>query len=82
MADMAGLDQSEQGVVATVLLASYLVTPLMAFSVSGIITVIVSNISGILKAIASSADTASIIRTSCIIRIALHSIHSCTSQHK
>jgi hypothetical protein len=44
MADMAGLDQSEQGVVATVLLASYLVTPLMAFSVSGIITVIVSKV--------------------------------------
>lgn len=42
MADMAGLDESEQGVVATVLLASYVVTPLMAFSVSGIITVIVS----------------------------------------
>ncbi|KAK9898182.1 auxin efflux carrier [Cystobasidium minutum MCA 4210] len=40
MADMAGLDESEQGVVATVLLASYVVTPLMAFSVSGIITVI------------------------------------------
>jgi hypothetical protein len=42
MADMAGLDEAEQGVVATVLLASYLVTPTMAFSVSGIITVIVS----------------------------------------
>ena len=42
MADMAGLDEAEQGVVATVLLASYLVTPTMAFSVSGIITIIVS----------------------------------------
>lgn len=42
MADMAGLDEEEQGVVATVLLASYVVTPLMAFSVSGIITAIVS----------------------------------------
>lgn len=44
MADMAGLDEAEQGVVATVLLASYLVTPTMAFSVSGIITLIVSGI--------------------------------------
>lgn len=42
MADMAGLDEEEQGVVATVLLASYVVTPLMAFSVSGIITAVVS----------------------------------------
>lgn len=41
MADLAGLDEAEQGVVATVLLASYLVTPTMAFSVSGLITVIV-----------------------------------------
>jgi len=44
MADMAGLDEAEQGVVATVLLASYLVTPTMAFSVSGIITLVVSRL--------------------------------------
>ena len=42
MADMSGLDQEEQGVIATVLLASYVVTPLISLSVSGIMTIVVS----------------------------------------
>ncbi|CAD6587586.1 MAG: hypothetical protein CYPHOPRED_003969 [Cyphobasidiales sp. Tagirdzhanova-0007] len=40
MADMSGLDQEEQGVIATVLLASYVVTPLISLSVSGIMTIV------------------------------------------
>jgi len=40
MADMSGLDATEQGVIATVLLASYLVTPTMSLSVSGIMAVV------------------------------------------
>lgn len=40
LAEMSGVDEDEQGVIATVLLASYLATPLMAFSVALIMTVI------------------------------------------
>lgn len=43
MADMSGLDEEEQGVIATVLLASYVVTPFMSLSVSGIMTIVVSS---------------------------------------
>ena len=44
MADLAGLDDDEQGIIATVLLASYVVTPLLSLPVSGAITAIVGSI--------------------------------------
>lgn len=44
MADMSGMDQEEQGVIATVLLASYVVTPLISLSVSVIMTAIVGDL--------------------------------------
>ncbi|KAL7006329.1 hypothetical protein EMMF5_004215 [Cystobasidiomycetes sp. EMM_F5] len=40
MADLSGLDSAEQGVIATILLASYVVTPFMSVSVSAIIVAI------------------------------------------
>lgn len=42
MADMSGLDEKDQGTIATVLLASYIVTPLLSLSVSTIMLFIVS----------------------------------------
>lgn len=45
MADLSGLDSAEQGVIATILLASYVVTPFMSVSVSAIIVAIVSILS-------------------------------------
>lgn len=39
---MSGMDEAEQGVIAVVLLASYVVTPFMSLSVSTAVSVIVS----------------------------------------
>lgn len=44
IADMSGMDQEEQGVIATVLLASYVFTPFMSLPVSGAMSVIVSGV--------------------------------------
>lgn len=44
LADMSGMDKAEQGVIAVVLLASYVVTPFMSISVSTAVTFIVSAI--------------------------------------
>lgn len=40
--DLTGLDESQEAVISLVLLVSYLVTPLMSFSISAALTSIVS----------------------------------------
>lgn len=47
LAQVSGMDEEEQGVVATVLLASYVVTPLISLSVSFTMTAIVRSPSSV-----------------------------------